>query len=179
MIMSMKMKVVIGIGALCLGIVLSLFITTSLDRQGAEQSTAVADQFINLLYSPVRPQPSAYGLVSDGFRAVQSENVTLKMRDSVEKLIGKYVSHGKGADVTKVLAPNTALGEPIKIIKFDIVYENDPDGSILVTMIHERGKWKVLGFNISSPLITEAQMTGSLPKPAPATGEKQSAQGGI
>ena len=133
------------------------------NSKDTEQARAVASRFVTLLYQSKTTASSAYALTAKNYQAVANEGITRRLRDVAGQIVGNYVSHDKGNDVTQLLAPTAPSTG--RVIRFNVVYQNDSDGQILVTMTKENGMWKVMGFNINSPKLTESQAKGMLQAP--------------
>lgn len=128
--------------------------------QDTEQAKAVAGKFITLLYQSDENISSAYALTSKNYQAVANQGMTRRLRNVAGEVVGNYIRHDEGNDVTRLLASNAPSTG--RIIRFNVAYQDDPDGQILVTMTKENGAWKVMGFNINSPKLTEKQAKGML-----------------
>ena len=128
-----------------------------------ERAMAVASEFITLLYQSNDNVSRAFALTSNNYQVVSNEGMTRTLRDVAGEIVGNYQRHDQGTDVTRLLAPDAPSNG--RVIRFNVAYENDPEGQLLVTMIKEGGVWKVMGFNINSPKIAESQARGTLQQP--------------
>ncbi len=126
----------------------------------AEEAKTAAGKFLTLLYQSNENINAAYALTSNAYQAVTNAGMTRRLRDVAGGVVGNYESHEQGTDVTRLLAPKAPSN--VKIIRFNVVYQNEPEGQMLVTMTKENGAWKVMGFNINSPKIAESQARGSM-----------------
>ena len=132
-------------------------------QKDTDQAIDVATKFVGQLYQSKEDIDSAYALTSKQFQVVANKGMTRQLRDVAGEVVGDYLSNDRGADVTSVLAPKAPANG--RIIRINVVYREDPDGQILVSMIKEDKAWKVMGFNINSPKIA-ANQTRTLIKPA-------------
>jgi len=169
--MGIKTKVMIGLAILVLTTVGYATFSVISEKRDREEATQVADSFTKWLHGPEDDISHAYGLISEGFRALQSKNTVVRMRDVAIGVVGNYLGHSGAKDVTNALAPDAP--QNIRLISFDVAYDNDPEGRIIVTMIKERGKWRVHGFNINSPKLTEAEMNQRIVDQTPAAAQNE------
>ncbi|MBN1689028.1 MAG: hypothetical protein JW893_08015 [Candidatus Omnitrophica bacterium] len=152
--LTMQVKVLIGVLLILAGVGTAYYVRTHMGEKETLRSLQTAEAFVRAFFrgEDIR---EAYDMVSDAYQAVQSEEMTLKIRKATVRIVGPYQSYGKPANVTKLIDPR-APGH-FRIFKFPLNFEND-QGTLLLSMIQQKGKWRVQGFNINSPLITERQL---------------------
>lgn len=170
--MDMKAKVAIGVTVLVLTVTGYITFSSIVEKRDLKGSIAMADDFLKGLYVPGSDISAVYDhFLSEGFKALQTKGTVAEIRDGASAVVGNYLSHSGAKDVTNALAPGAPNN--IHLISFDVAYENEPEGRMIVTMIKEKGKWWVRGFNINSPKLTEAEMSQRIIGQAPMTTQNE------
>ncbi|MDP3920066.1 MAG: hypothetical protein Q8R76_04575 [Candidatus Omnitrophota bacterium] len=156
----MKPKIIISVALIVAGVFGAYYAGEFSGARQTEEALAVADGFITALYETPGDAAAAHEFVSAGYAAIETTGMTTKLLETAQAVVGNYVNHSAGTDVTDDVAPGEGRG--LKIVKFDVIYSKDNEGRMLVTMLYDGDQWRVHGFNINSPLLTEAQTTADL-----------------